>query len=119
MAPLDACLTARCVFCGLELPGGCVCSPEKQQIARRELGRDWRMTRAELATRRSRPSVTERDAAGLQQPFVGRPIVALFGGRCCVCGRGYAAGRDILWDGPTKRAAHHGCGQAGEADGRR
>lgn len=58
MTPLDACLTARCVFCGLELPSGCVCSEEKQVVARRELERELRLTRAELATRTRQPERT-------------------------------------------------------------
>lgn len=48
LLPIDA----RCPLCLGELPDACVCPPAVAEVARRELERELRLTRAELCSAR-------------------------------------------------------------------
>jgi hypothetical protein len=43
-------------------------------------------------------------------PFMGRPMMAKFGGRCVVCGGAFQQNAPVIFNGSLKKTAHAACG---------
>lgn len=64
----------------------------------------------EISLRTDASSESARHGQSADERFHGFPLVAKHGGRCVVCGRGFHAGANILWQREAKQAAHAECG---------